>query len=98
MNEPTIEAKAAMIEARDLSIEIEGRTIEAGCRSIEQGDDSIETEGAFFEETLRIVSIEDPSIEITRTPVEAICCFSSTLRAFVSTIESIASIEEAFTS
>ena len=91
MNEGAIEAKAAMIEARDLSMEIEGRTIEAGCRSIEQGDDSFETEGAFFEETLRIVSIEDPSIEIIGTPVDAVCCFSST-------IESIASIEEAFTS
>ena len=98
MEEPSIEIEETMIEARNHSIEIEGRVIVAPCSSIEREDHSIEVEGAFVEETRRSTSIEGPSNEITYKAIEAIDAFSSTARACVSIIEPSAAIEEAFTS
>jgi hypothetical protein len=98
VEEPAIKIEETMIEPRDVAIEIEGRVIEAKDVSKERGDDSIETGGALFAETRRTIWIEDSSIEITEKAVEAIDSFSSTARAFVSTIEQGTAIEEAFTS
>ena len=98
MEGASIEIEETMIEARNHSIEIEGRVIEAKDTSREREDSPVEIEGAFVEEILQSTSIEPPSTPITWKAIDTIDASSSTIRPFISTIESSGAIEEASTS